>query len=358
MNLVEEVFGCGNQYTNEDVYGLELEIEDQRALRLNGFHVDGWNMIEDGSLRNNGMEFITVPPVKVGDVEARLEDLFKAVKISKNSYSDRTSIHVHCNMQGEKLDTLKSFCLLYLVTERAFFNYVEQERFENVFCVPLMDFAAPFGLFNVLNKGSLGRNWAKYSALNLLPLSELGTVEFRHMHGTSDVKKIVTWVKAIDLLKQSARKKSFEEWRAQITQLNTTSEYGMFLMEIFGELEIAFLGNNHPFDYYKEMLYANIMQAKLWEYAELKEKAQPPIIIKTKKAPIEATWNPVGIAVDGLAQLTSAVRRDRDAGAAAAGARGVYFGLPTEVGANPQTLGRGRYIIQDDVTHFVEDDTF
>jgi len=358
MSSVNDVFGCGNEYSKKDVYGLELEIEDQRVLRINGFHVDGWNMIEDGSLRNNGMEFITVPPVEADDVQARLEDLFKAVKLSKNSYSDRTSIHVHCNMQGEMMDTLKSFCLLYLVTEQAFFNYVEQERFENVFCVPLMDFAAPFRLFTILNKGQLGRNWAKYSALNLLPLSELGTVEFRHMHGTSDVTKIVTWVKAINCLKQAARKKSFEEWRTQITQLNTTSEYGMFLMEVFGELEIAFLGNNHPFDYYKEMLYANIMQAKLWEYAELKEKAQPPITIKTKKAPIEATWNQVGLADDGLAQLTAAVRRVRDAGAPIAATRGVYFEPPTEVGANPQTLGRGRYIIQDDVTHFVEDNNF
>lgn len=282
MDTVNNTFECPGEYNGKDVYGLELEIEDMHAILENGLTCKGWTTTPDGSLRNSGIEFLTRPPIELKEIEPALVRLFKELKISENSYSDRTSIHVHCNMQGESMDVLKSVCLLYLVTEQVFFSFVEQERFENVFCVPLMDFAAPFNLFAVLNQGTLTRNWTKYSALNLLPLTELGTVEFRHMHGTNDVDKIVTWVTAIDCLKQAARRKTFDEWRKQISALNTTSEYGGFLLELFGSIEEKFLGKIKTFDVYKEMLYNSVMRAKVWEYQELKSAATPKPVVKAK----------------------------------------------------------------------------
>jgi hypothetical protein len=98
------------------------------------------------------------------------------------------------------------------------------------------------------------------------------------MHGTDDIDKITTWVTAIDCLKQATKKKSFEEWLAQVCSLNTTSEYGMFLLELFGAVEETFLLNK-TFDYYKEALYSNVLSAKIWQYYEKVEvvKAAPKV---------------------------------------------------------------------------------
>jgi len=267
MSSIEQVFGCGSRYRGLDRYGLELEIENCSNIIENGLNVKGWTSVTDGSLRNNGLEFITAPPLKLENVSKAIAALFEAVQPSEESYSDRTSVHVHCNMQGSTIDQLKSLCLLYLVTEKVFFDFVSRERFENVFCVPLMDFAAPFSIFKALQEGQVSRNWQKYTALNLLPLAELGTVEFRHMHGTANIEQINTWVQAIDCLKQATKKKAFEEWLSQVTTLNTTSEYGMFLLELFGKIEGQFLLNT-SFEYYKESLYSNVLSAKVWQYYE------------------------------------------------------------------------------------------
>lgn len=275
-NLIEQVWPIPATYSGKDVYGLELEIEDQN---LEMRPPKGWQGVADGSLRNNGLEYITSPPLELSSIPKALETLFAKIKFTNKSYSDRTSVHVHCNMQGMTIDQVKSFCLLYIVLERAFFNFVAQERFENVFCVPLMDFAAPFTLFQALDKRDV-RRWSKYSALNLLPLLELGTLEFRHMHGTNDVKHIVNWVTAIDCLKQASRKKTFEEWRKQVTALNTTSEYGVFAVEVFGSFEDVFFGQT-SFELYKELMYDNVIRAKLWEYEERLDKAKKPQKVQT-----------------------------------------------------------------------------
>lgn len=48
--------------------------------------------------------------------------------------------------------------------------------------------------------GGSGRGWQKYTALNLLPITKYGTVEFRHMHGTNDFDKLCTWINSLSNL--------------------------------------------------------------------------------------------------------------------------------------------------------------
>jgi len=42
--------------------------------------------------------------------------------------------------------------------------------------------------------------WSKYSALNIIPLARLGTIEFRHMHGTKDQVLMKDWLGSISNL--------------------------------------------------------------------------------------------------------------------------------------------------------------
>ena len=76
----------------------------------------------------------------------------------------------------------------------------------------------------------------KYTALNLLPIHDRGTIEFRHMAGTKDIEHLMTWINLILSLKKFALRNEPEYIWHRIETLNTTSEYRMFAEEVFGIL--------------------------------------------------------------------------------------------------------------------------
>jgi hypothetical protein len=53
--------------------------------------------------------------------------------------------------------------------------------------------------------------WHKYTALNLKRMIDLGTVEFRHMHGTSDPAEIDVWLHVLENLWKVAQKVTINE---------------------------------------------------------------------------------------------------------------------------------------------------
>lgn len=257
-------------------FGIELEIEN---FEVNGKLPENWYMKEDGSLRNGGREFVS-DPLPFAEVEKNLTTIFSLLKLYEDSYSERTSIHVHCNVRDLTTDNIASMTLLYLVFEGIFFAYVDKSRRKNIFCVSLNQFQAADYLSSCFYKPNMenGLHWEKYSAFNLLPLQNLGTVEFRHMQGNNNVPYIMSWIEAINQLKTLSKQHTFNEWFDQVKLLNNTSEYFAFAKRLFdGAGEGLFRGLSYSD--YKTLMYPGIMQAKLWEVlnqqkrdAELKSK--------------------------------------------------------------------------------------
>lgn len=112
--------------------GIEVEVENAGPKEL-----AGWNIVEDHSLRNRGMEYVTKIGKRVHNIFPMLEQLFKYARENNWAISDRTSIHVHINVQNLTLDQLNSLIILYTIFERPLFQYAADERRSNVFCVPL-----------------------------------------------------------------------------------------------------------------------------------------------------------------------------------------------------------------------------
>jgi hypothetical protein len=221
------------------LYGIELEIEGVHRDMV----VDGMRVETDGSLRNNGLEFIT-EPMRLADLEVCLTTFFNKNKLNENNYSERTSIHVHTNCSDLEPHELANVCVLYQVFEKVLFNFIGDDRESNIFCVPWSETMINYQLVTLILKHDIRhvRDWYKYTALNLQPLSSYGTIEWRHMSGHCDVNKIILWCQLIGSIYKFSRNKQFAEVREHIISLNTTSQYREIIDLVFGEYAAALRG--------------------------------------------------------------------------------------------------------------------
>lgn len=221
--------------------GIEIEVENIEEvpsyLRL-------WSTVKDGSLRNNGREFVSLP-IPASTASIALEWLKHRLEIKNNpEFTNRTSVHVHVNVSDMTKNQVKSFILTYLLFERVLYEFAGGNRFNNIFCVPL----SHAGYYKTLNYlftfdkydddrfiYQLSDQWHKYTGCNLKTITDKGTIEFRHLPGTLDVEKISVWIGMILKMKEYSSSKDTKKLFEEIAELNTNSSYDMMLSKVFGE---------------------------------------------------------------------------------------------------------------------------
>lgn len=193
------------QINSEFICGAELEIESVMDMRLAALTDKYIGVTEDGSLRNHGREFLLPPSTLENSVELfkfTHQCLFLGEEVEP--FSERTSVHVHVNCMHSTQQQIKNLLYLYAIFEPLAFAFAGQERADNIHCVPLNHTIMPSNY--ALSLESLIDRWHKYTAFNLLPLRELGTVEFRHLGGTNDPVRYAAWLKFIKTLWVAAHK--------------------------------------------------------------------------------------------------------------------------------------------------------
>jgi hypothetical protein len=210
--------------------GIEVEIENLPEPAFTDYF---WGLTDDGSLRNYGREYIS-QPLRANMVEYALRYLFRALEGKHYKFSPRCSVHVHMNVRTMTPQQVYHLILVYLLFEKLIFNWIGQDRDKNIHCVPLSDTILVSKLERTLH-GQLN-NWHKYTALNVLPISKKGTIEFRHMHGTDDIKKLMTWINIILKLKMFVYKNDdVDSFLLRLFALNSTSQYRQFAYTVFGK---------------------------------------------------------------------------------------------------------------------------
>lgn len=239
-----QIFGASGTVavvTNPElVMGVEIETENCRhgagtyGDRLSGL---GWQVTTDGSLRGVAFEFISLP-MKHKHLIPQLEAFYKVTGFTEDNYTDRCSIHVHVNCTDLTVDQLSSVALIYSIFEETLFSFVGNNRDSNIYCIPWNQCRYNTRIVNNINRSLsvVPKQWQKYTALNLVPLQSIGTVEFRHMHGSANIPKITTWLNLIGSIFQYATRTEFAEVTTTIKQLNTFSNYEQFFHQVFGEL--------------------------------------------------------------------------------------------------------------------------
>jgi hypothetical protein len=90
--------------------------------------------------------------------------------------------------------------------------------------------------------------WGKYSGLNLLPVFDIGTVEYRHMEGHRNPERLLNWVNILLRLHKFAQATPFLKAYEQLKDLNTTSAYEQYVEQCFGKDARLLLNNAHAKD--------------------------------------------------------------------------------------------------------------
>lgn len=190
-------------------FGIEIEVEGAGlAIPRNKY----WKVEADGSLRNRPecCEYVFAKPL---DHEEAIKAVNWLVDKHKENgtvcnWSFRCSTHVHLNVQKMPVTTLLKLVYTYYIFENLLVKWAGKDREGNRFCLRLADSAEiPFTLEQVFssNLADINENAIRYAALNLGSLRKYGSIEFRALSGTTDVKRINSWLNAIISLEKYAQ---------------------------------------------------------------------------------------------------------------------------------------------------------
>lgn len=197
---------------NESIkVGIEIEAEGYGAATQRSFSASDagqwWQVKPDGSLRSGGVEFCSII-LEGKDVAKALTSLEPTLRRCRINW--RAGIHVHVNVRDKSVNELINIAVMYSLLEPIIFKWEGNDRHASNFCVPWYVASDPVEtLANCVNRinnlsnptpsevsNSLRelRNLGKYSALNLIPITSFGTIEFRMMESTKDISKIMQFV--------------------------------------------------------------------------------------------------------------------------------------------------------------------
>ena len=79
------------------IFGIEIEVENVATMVIDAYDRSYWNVVEDHSLRNNGLEFVSIP-LRGDQIERALTQFNKALP-KEHDFSPRTSVHIHMNVR-------------------------------------------------------------------------------------------------------------------------------------------------------------------------------------------------------------------------------------------------------------------
>jgi hypothetical protein len=208
MSTVAENFGSGGIYATAQGFlaGLECEIE---SVKGGPNDLGNFKVVPDGSLRNHGAEYVTAFPQARKRLIDDFTTLHKSLKLGEEPFSERTSTHVHINVSSMQVEHARQMVLLYALFEEFFFCMVKPNRRDNIHCVPLTETPLPGHYHKQFT--NMVPSWSKYTALNLGRVRDLGTMEFRHMHGTNDVELMNIWLNVLENLWTVAQRVTIDE---------------------------------------------------------------------------------------------------------------------------------------------------
>lgn len=177
------------------LFGVEIEVENYNSwlISMDGI-VDEFNKFEavaDHSLRNNGIEFRSSGVMDFKTASHCTSKMLTWLGKQRCEFSHRTSIHVHNNMLFKSLEEIRKYISWYFMAERALYRFAGRNRNYNNFCVPM------HALPRLRMYLDSPKHLPKYAGLGGCRFNDLGTLEWRHMPGTTDGAKVVKWLRMI-----------------------------------------------------------------------------------------------------------------------------------------------------------------
>ena len=196
--------------------GLEIEVEGNKFPKPPGKEVcyepyplpdsKWWDYVHDGSLRGeDNAEYVIRGPVAFGDCREAITELWDRFESygSVLDDSNRTSVHVHLNIQEFHLNRLCALMALWFSIEEVLTTWCGETRVGNLFCMNAKDAPAiitkirPFLRSGEAMKFTEGMH---YAGMNPQAIQKLGSLEIRTLRGATDPEIIITWVEILQRL--------------------------------------------------------------------------------------------------------------------------------------------------------------
>lgn len=180
-------------------FGVEVELE---GMVLNIFEVITspvyWVSKHDGSLKN-GFEYVMSGPQPIESLDQVMAEFSTAMKKMDPHTSIRTSVHVHINVLKQTLRQVYQSAFFWYLIEELVLRTQPKERLGNLFCLRMSDASTiPYFLERSLAKSQFAafnnEDHFKYSALNLVTVNRLGTLEFRVFQATWKKSELMKYV--------------------------------------------------------------------------------------------------------------------------------------------------------------------
>lgn len=217
MNAISTVYdinkqiGKGFKNRHRGLFGVEIETETERKYEYPTMKY--WECTKDGSLRDWGVEYILKAPLDGADLEKALVEFSLADKRYRfRPESVSTSVHVHINMLNESYLTVANFMTIWILLEGILVRYSGNDRMSNLFCFGVEDAEGLIAhwkdYLHSVNRNNFKKvpppEAVKYSALNIAPMNNLGTLEARCFRGATDIEVIQTWLRLLQKMKDYA----------------------------------------------------------------------------------------------------------------------------------------------------------
>lgn len=185
--------------------GLEIECEGNKFEKETLPKL--WAYHHDGSLRGaDNAEYVLKKPIAFGEVPDALKDLWAMFSKTGTVLDDsnRTSVHVHLNVQKFYLNRLTSFMAAYYTLEEILTQWCGEYRVGNLFCLRAKDASSLITTAKQFiasdGKAKFRENVHHYAALNTYALHKFGSLEFRTLRGCTDPSVILDWVSILERL--------------------------------------------------------------------------------------------------------------------------------------------------------------
>lgn len=187
--------------------GIELELENAANVQPTAF----WNCINDHSLRNSGRELVLYNPVGGRDLRNALHELGGILYHNQQlEATERTSLHVHVDIRDLTIQQISNILVTYIATESALYKMGGKSRYDNIYCPGVTAALEQIQLMRKITSLSADQftdavySWCKYTGINLRPIEQFGSIEFRAHEGTTDVTRIRNWVNVLLTMVQYA----------------------------------------------------------------------------------------------------------------------------------------------------------
>lgn len=239
MLKVMRAFKVYKGYATEGDLGVEIEVEGHNLPDAKHY----WKRDYDGSLRGECTEYVLRKAMTLPEVKKALISLNKAYKDNKTKVNDsvRAGVHIHVNVQHLTVVQLFNFMTTYIILEDLLVRYCGEYREGNLFCLRIKD--ADYLLYTLEKVArdktfhKLNNDVLRYSSMNVVSLAKYGSLEFRAMRGSRDLKLIGRWAEI--LLKLRNRAITFSNPKEIVELVNehgSESFLKAFLGDFFDEI--------------------------------------------------------------------------------------------------------------------------